>query len=548
MTDDAMQYCLHFKRLIRSRGGSILAGGAAMLFLFSAIVFPAGSESKKPYLAKEYVDTMIQRAVYELTAAASMTSFGIKQEDGVNKAKLIAEQLKLQAKNDPNRRYVFWRVGELEQQIYYEELEIFEKKKKERQIMINHLVDRFNTETAVKRPDFSMLSATLDEMESVDPRKAAEIEKLVIERRRGIAREVVPSIEEALEKDDIDRARRELDYCLANREYLGVPQPRYDALSAKLQARLTIEDEKSFITSDIRQAEQFMKNSRLGDAGVALDRAEKRLDKCKASMPAFEATTRKKIPVLADAIGRQEDSLVSINMLVLQEKGVDSALAYMNYLQGRYQVSREKVMVVDQQILLWLIAMHEEGDTAIHHEVEALSSGDDNGFSLDALRETAKKKAQARADSIRASQEKQRIVATLEKQPSFFERLRIAREERRKQREAEYGVQADRKNQPPRAVSAADATNFPVSMNDSPEKKPAVMRQAQQSMGDEGESEKEMADQHMADIYSLLQQKKVKLAQMEFTRYRPSLEKYVTREAIEMLESSINQAAADLLR
>jgi len=265
-------------------------------------------------------------------------------------------------------------------------------------------------------------------------------------------------------------------------------------------------------------------------------------------MPAFEAATRKKIPALADAIGRQEDSLVSINMVVLQEKGVDSALTYMNYLHGRYQVSREKIMVVDQQILLWLIAMREEGDTAIHHEVEALSSGDDNGFSLDALRETAKKKAQARADSIHASEEKQRIAATLEKRPSYFERLRMAREERLKQRDAERAVQAGRKNQPPRALSAADATNFPVSMNDSPEKKPAEMREAQQSMGDEGESEKEVADRRMADIYSLLEQKKVKIAQTEFSRYRSSMEKYITREAIEMLEVSINQAAADLLK
>ena len=543
-----MQFCLHFKRLTRSRGGSILAGGAAMLFLLSSIVFPAGPESKKPYLAKEYVDTMIQRAVYELTAASSMTSFGVKQEDGVNRAKLIAAQLKLQAKNDPNRSYVFWRVGELEEQIYYEELEIFERRKKERQMMINHLADRFNAETAVKRPDFSMLSATLDEMESVDPRKAAEIEKLTNERRRGIVREVVPSIEEALEKDDIDRARRELDYCLANREYLGVPQTRYDALSAKLQARLTIEDEKTFITSDIRQAEQFLKNSRLGDAGMALDRAEKRLDKCKASMPAFEAATRKKIPVLANAIGRQEDSLVSINMLVLQEKGVDSALSYMNYLHSRYQVSREKIMVVDQQILLWLIAMREDGDTTIRHEVETLSSDSESFSFMDGLRDAAKKKAQARADSIQAVEERRRVESIMKKKPSFLERLRMAKGDRNRQGNDEWIAQSARKPEAPRTASAIDATNARVSMNEKTEKNAAVMRQAQQSMVDGGESEKEAADRRMADIYSLLEQKKVKTAQTEFTRYRPSMEKYITREAIEMLETSINQAAADLLR
>jgi hypothetical protein len=79
------------------------------------------------------------------------------QEEAVASAKRIAVKLRKLAEYDQNRKYILFKTGELENQIYLEEEGLLLEKEQYRQKSANDLIPLFNAELGKQRPDFKNL-------------------------------------------------------------------------------------------------------------------------------------------------------------------------------------------------------------------------------------------------------------------------------------------------------------------------------------------------------------------------------------------------------
>ena len=187
------------------------------------------AEGNKPYLSQEYVDTMVQNAFYGFVEASEFGGTEMLQTRAIERAKKVAAELKMMARGDPNRRYVLWRVSELEQQIYYEEEELLLKKMYKNQKAVNILCNKFNEEVGKKRPNFGNLIAIHSSMVNLNPRKADELAWLIEDRDRNISREVSFACERYLLFGAYDNAKKEFQYIKKNRKYLFIPDGTYES-------------------------------------------------------------------------------------------------------------------------------------------------------------------------------------------------------------------------------------------------------------------------------------------------------------------------------
>ncbi|MDD5674816.1 MAG: hypothetical protein PHC61_11670, partial [Chitinivibrionales bacterium] len=76
------------------------------------------------YVQQSYVDSLVQDAFYgfnEAAAASSQADAKQKKQEAIAGAKEVAHKLRALAQNDPNQKYILWRLSELEGQIYLEE-------------------------------------------------------------------------------------------------------------------------------------------------------------------------------------------------------------------------------------------------------------------------------------------------------------------------------------------------------------------------------------------------------------------------------------------
>lgn len=420
---------------------------------FARMAIPAAScRAAEPpeelgYLPKAYIDTMVMRAFYGLNEATAYEGFKNRREKSIEEAKHIAHKLRKAAEHDPNKRYILWKVSELENQIILEENEMLEKKKRERLVVTNHLVDAFNVETTRKRPDFATLHNIQSQMERVDPGKASEIGWLIKDRASSLGQVVMHNARTALQNGNISAARSELDYITRNLNYLNISLGSYGQLTGALQSRLDVNREEEYTRKELGKAEQLYRDGRLGSAGELLERAGTRLAVMKSAMQPrpwshLESRRRK---LLAD-VEQVEDSLVRANLAVLRHRGIDPAVSYMNRVLKPREVSRTKTAIVNTRIIQALLRKkHEEEarDTVISPELLSLTkSSGDRSLGMDAIKDKARRVAKARADSIRAVREKEerKERKRLEAQRKRRERRearkarRLARKKRREQK------------------------------------------------------------------------------------------------------------------
>lgn len=200
-----------------------------LLLLFTGTSISFSADNKK-YLAKDLIDSQIGRAFYVLAEAAGMAGVGFRQKEAIDESKRIARRLREMAKGDPNERYIIWKVGELEAQIYLEERDLVLQQMQKGQQDINKLILRFNAEVGKSRPDFASLKRIHTLMDRLDVSKANEVASSFNKRWRAISREVLFSIEVNLMNRNLDKAKEELGYCLRNKAYLSISDSKYASI------------------------------------------------------------------------------------------------------------------------------------------------------------------------------------------------------------------------------------------------------------------------------------------------------------------------------
>ncbi len=544
------------------------------------IGFSAPSQKGQKYISKDEVDTSIQRGFILLNESADMAGVGFRHERSIAEAKKIVKRLKEAAKGDPNERYVLWKAGELEAQIYLEESDLVLQRMRQRQITINELVDKYNAEVGKWRPDFATLYRIYRNMEQTDAGKANELADSFNKRKRALSREVVYFLEKTLLVGNADSARKELGYLLRNQLYLDVSKSEYRRLEERVEKLMEAVDAKPQIESKAASAARLLDKRDISGARLTLDTANNIFTTVKPYLPQREIISLTSLLNSVKArLNELEDSLVQVNIAIFRSRGPGEADKYIRKVLRPCGVSHQKIAFVDRMIIDAGSSEIAASSPSGIYEPVYYEEGKEEA--LDNVMAAAKKKAQERMDSLQAIEN---------------ERLKREEVERKRldslERAAAAGREAALRLKRQRADSVAMAVYTLIEKNDPGgakklfEKEKEFLRKYQpgdeytmlittlqyftnetveksqvayitpvedkskvnlQSKPDDSElhANLERAQDEIRGIYTMLEQNDIARAYRRFQVNKQPLQKYLTAEAFNMLQLSVEQAYAD---
>ena len=396
-----------------------MMNGIAALFLLG-MALGASVSGQGSYLSQEYIDTTIQRAFFNLNTATSAAGHRFGQKETIEEARRTVERLKRAAQGDANEKYILWKVSELEYQLFLEENDLLHSEFRQKQNLLNTLVMQFNAEIAKAHPDFARLQTLSDQMGEIEGSKGDETDWLVRNRARGVSRNIIAITENALNAGDFDRARRELDYCLANRRYLEVPASVYGRLEARLRSQIDVNDVLSYLSGDATSVQQLLDANELAPLPAMVAGMNRRLATIRDALPPreYEQIAQRHAQFLARH-SHKEDSLVNLVFQAAQRQGDDAGKQMLATLLPSHGVCREKIAGVDQFFLDKALARSREQSAKPVAGISDLApaplpGGGDEDTEFARLKERARVRAQARIDSVKAVMEERARVALRE--------------------------------------------------------------------------------------------------------------------------------------
>lgn len=554
-----------------------------LLFFYTVSPF-AGTPSKQntKYLSQSYVDSSINRAFYILNEATSIAGIGFRQKEAINEARRIANDLKQLAKGDPNERYVLWKTSELEAQLYLEEKDLVLQQVQKGQLSVNQLIARYNLEVGRVRPDFSSLKRIHMQISHLDVNKANEMAGSYNNRHRAISREVLFSLEKAIMSGDLKKAREELGYCLRNKTYLDITNSKYNQLEKQVEGLTRSGEKKPFIEKDLSEARDAIKRNQLQIAREKIASASNLYLEIKNYLSGNEsASLSSSIDLANRLISSKEDSLVQVNLRILNINGVQAANDYLKNTLRPSGVCRDKVAYVDNSIL----SVSGPDTSSISKEIGTIAIDEENQNSdaLNNLLTAAKRKAQAKMDSIQAIEnERLRILqienarrdsilmvhqANLQKLQdsatsislqlySLLEINKTAQASELFKMEKAFLAKYMWKDAfdilestlqqslaPAPSQTALAVSYIPTSAPPAPPKAVSSTTAASTYSPDEVlRVNQEKAQQEIIQLYSMLEDNQIEAAYNRFNKIRSPLQRYLDKDVFEMLESTVIQA------
>ncbi len=369
-----------------------------VLILF-CLVFATSAEE---FLSQDYVDTTVTRAFYAFVAANKGAGGEYTQETAIRKAKQTVSMLRKKAETDPNKRYILWRISELESQILLEEEEVEIKNQYKRVQEINKLVNLFNKELDNKgEPSFGTLHAIHATMTSIDVNHANELADLINGHNRYISQELRSRMRQHLNSKNYSKAEKEYAYAIKNRRYLNISEYDLNFWGAKIQQKQTADYLKKNLGKQLSDLEDLARDNALSRARRSLEiltievsNASKHHDR------SFVSRARTKVSTMGDKLVRIEDSLVAYNISLIKQGDTDPAIRYMNKTLRPAGVVPEKVAKVDRAIIAAGGERQLSGKTQAGVSKEMESFGFSGGIRDQAMR-GLKEKIQRKKDSLR---------------------------------------------------------------------------------------------------------------------------------------------------
>lgn len=556
-----------------------------LLILLNSIIYSAQKEPPKSYIKQETIDTTVMKGFYVLTEAAALAGIGFRQQEAIQTARRLANDLKRKAKGDPNERYILWKVNELEAQIHLEERDLQLQKQQQGQITVNNLIARYNAEVGKPRPDFATLKKIHTQIAAIDPAKGNEIADSYNSRYRSISREVIYSIEKCVLAGNDSKAREELGYCLRNKNYLSISNTQYYQIESRVDGLSNAYNEKPLIEKETDSADKAIRLNRFGDARTLLFSAEYRLKNVIQYFPQTTSAPLSSSILRANRrLAQKEDSLVSVNLSILNKNGIKAADEYLQKTLKTYGVSREKTAYVDSVILM---IQSPDKKTAMAGELEKLSDADtamspQSSLMLDDIKELARAKAQAKADSIRQADERalRILIDERHKQDSILAAQRDAEmialqknqeranavtmeiytlidQNRLDDAENKFRSVQDKLKQflPPDMYNVLElslkAVHEPVESKGVSYITPVITQTKQVAASqqplpesDSTKKNQERAEKEILAIYTMIENNQYQNAYNRFQSIRVPLQKYLPAEAFEVLEMTVTQAVS----
>jgi hypothetical protein len=371
------------------------------------------------------------------------------------------------------------------------------------------------------RPDFAALRALFRRMAEVDTRQANNLADNYNKRYRQISREAMYSLEKALNANDFDLARRELEYCEKNKNYLMINSDQLAKQRERLEIIQGAHTGLPRVTSALDNGEKAYREFRLSESRTSLTMAQNRINEIRAHLPVKDgAAIAARVDHAIKALDAREDSLVRIAISVLEKQGADAAMEYFQeVLQKKMQLSHDRASFIDQAI------MRTRPDNAPTFEskvkmVEQVDDGTNNYEMLMSFQDKARFRAQEKADSVRMVRDRAANISI-----NIYTLL-----ENKRPKDA--------------ARLFAKEKNFLTSVMDK-----NAFEMLQQSVNNGTKTDvvmvdknKRKAEEYTARIYTLLEKNNPKEAYQRFQKYRKPLSRYLDRESYQMLELTVTQS------
>ncbi|MBD3421676.1 MAG: hypothetical protein GF398_16285 [Chitinivibrionales bacterium] len=551
-------------------------------------------------MTQSYIDTMILQAFVNFSQAMSVGGVGFRRKEAIAHAKNVCRKLRKMAQGDPNEKYVLWKVSELEAHIWYEAQEIEEQQRRENLAVKNSLIDQFNALIGAKRPRFDNLVDIHSKMLKLDTRTANELAASIEQRSRNVSLEISRLLDNALAGGEMSRARNELEYCRRYQGYLTTSMYKLNALETKLQYKANVTNYQDFINEDAEEARQYLLRNQLELASGEIAKIERNINRLREKIGDGKLSSYEQaLDELKREFERKEIVFVNKNLQILMKEGVEAAFDYMESALRMHGVSLERIGEVYDEIMNVALQEQEQEDSEISKELEKVgSAAEENAIIIGDLSAAAKRKAQARADSIKAEEEKrqrayyrknrrkirraerrkarkQRKLAKIRARQEKKAAKRKVREEKalaearkreahereaeekrrapaRKQRDQHADNQASRtfveESDMAYAPAPAEAYNVEIEKTAKPSRQDAHASSSAYAYDDDlGTSEdisenESKAQEYIMRIYGLLEEEKIGEAYNRFMQFRSPLKKFSDPEAFKMLEVSVFQA------
>ncbi|MDG5814458.1 hypothetical protein QA601_05175 [Chitinispirillales bacterium ANBcel5] len=448
---------------------------------FLDIAPTSSSVYAQTHISQTYIDTTIQRAVYLLNESATLGRQRHRQ--AVGRVRSMVNNLKNQAKGDPNERYIMWRLSELEHQLYLEEEEIREIQQEKNTLTANELLIQFDTALRKRRPDFATLRNLCMRMGEVDTRHANRMTTAYNQRYRNISREAIHSAELALDQGNLELAREEIEYLENNRFFLVINDSQLQSMRNRYNRITKEQDAIDDLDSEIREAHNSVSEFRLSNARMEIQRLRGRLDSHRENLNRSKwQQYSSRIDELQATLDNREDSLVNVTMALIENDKIDEARRYFTQISEEMGLSRDRSAFIDHTILSLQSPDHRASQPNI---TEGLHTPTEGVF--EDMRSGVMQSAQKRADSIRAIEEQK--MAALRREQAKQDSIRRAIE-----RKAEMELRANQ----------------------------------------------EKANQISIDIYSLLDRNRTRRARRRFNREQDFLQQYLRNEVFAILAQSVS--------
>ncbi|MDR0304407.1 MAG: hypothetical protein LBH98_06540 [Chitinispirillales bacterium] len=370
----------------------------AMFLCVTSIVF------SKDFLSKEFIDTTIQGAYYGFVAA-NKEAGGSTQTSAIQKAKGVVSELKKLAENDPNKRYILWRLSELEAQIGLEEEEVMLKQRYATVKKINELVDLFNKEVLQPRPNFANLYTLYQRMSAVDVSKTNEFAEIINQKNRSVSFNLKQSITNAFADNDYTRADNDYDYATENRKYLNISNYEIESWRKNIQAKRDADYLKAGIDNQIAFVNGIVLQNRLSEARRHIEVLNNNLTGASVLLTqSFISSTKMKINNLSANIDRREDSLIQYGYSLVNGQKYKEASIFLRETLFPSGADRNRTAAIDRAII-------ESSGGKINTYESNLEFENFSEESVTAMNEAMKQKIKTKTDSIRSANEADDIKA-----------------------------------------------------------------------------------------------------------------------------------------
>lgn len=304
------------------------------------------------YLSQEYIDSTVQEAYYGFVSSSREAGGLHTQSAAINTAQDVVNRLKKLAENDPNRRYILWRVSELQQQIYLEQEEVSLKQEYERVTEINRLVAIFNEELFLPRPSFAKLHTLHSQVSAISIDHANQFARNINQKNRVVLNELRSEITDLFNRGDYDGVEKLYKYAIKNKKHLHLDEDVYEEWSTRIQAKRNADYLKENIGKQVNYLSGMVQKNKIAEARRHVDVIQKEIEGAARHLSSsFVNKTNSQLGHISKSITNREDSLVDYNLSLISEHKSDKATYYMEQVLRPAGVDPEKVANVDRAIL-----------------------------------------------------------------------------------------------------------------------------------------------------------------------------------------------------